>query len=489
MAEIAKFFLLPSGPDATASQIFEPQAVEYVGYSVPPRWLIAGLLAGVAGAIMAAGAWLLHRGWLAHLGWIGPGLALGVAAVLLIIGRLNRHTIPPTAATVEFTEAVPGTDDIRTRGTVALYNPESAPSPIGTTRGGRLMPDLAGLEGSAKRLVWSDFDSWSWEHVTLAGQRLAPFTQSATLPERIEARGAFGPEGLSGHFAIPGTTAPDDALIATPYGRMGVDLKADGTFRAPAGNEFGPDQFLAAGLLSDEQDRRRRTYAMLIPQTFAGEDSPTDPLLFVWTDRSQAGFEFGAGRRAAGAAVVAIPLSFERPPGGTAVRIPPPFLPFRSVDLPDGTPSSPLWNHHRRQWIERSQPATAWLRFQMPKELLPVALDRLRLVLQVTGPVGRLEVSALRRTRGDEAPAGTGGGPREVVSLYVWNDPVGTSRPIEITDRELLQLDREGGLLLGIAGGDPDRPELTGTQEAGSTRVSFWKIERLSLELSGTVSP
>jgi hypothetical protein len=488
MAELAKFFLLPSGPPSTPLPIFESQAVEYIGYSIPPRWLISGLLAGVVGAIAGAGAWLLRRGGLAHLGWFGPGMALAVAAVLLIIGGLNRHAIPPTAALVDFTEAVSGTDDIHTRGAVALYNPESAPSSIATTRGGRLTPDMAGLEGSAKRLVWSDLEAWSWEHVTLAGQRLGTFTQSATLPERIEARGAFGPDGLSGQFSIPGATAPGDALIATPYGRMGVDLQAGGRFRAPAGNEFGPDQYLAAGLLSDEQDRRRRTYARLVPELFGGADLPTDPLLFVWTDRSQAAFEFGEGRGAAGGSLVAIPLSFDRPPVGAEVRVPSPFLPFRSVDQPDGTPSSPIWDHHQRQWLERSHPATAWLRFQLPKELLPVALSRLRAIIQVTGPVGRLEVLAQRRAGAERAAAGPGGGSREAVSLYLWHDPVGTSRPIEITDPELLQLDREGGLLLGIAGGDPDRPELTGTKEVGGTRVSFWKIERLSLELTGIVS-
>ncbi|MGE5193378.1 MAG: hypothetical protein ACM3U2_12865, partial [Deltaproteobacteria bacterium] len=180
MAEIAKAFLvLPAAP-LKISQIFEPQTVEYIGYSIPPRWLIASLLAGVVAAVVVLGLWLLRRGALEYLGWISSGLAVCVAVALLVIGGLNRHTISATAAAVAFTEAIAGTDDVRTRGAVALYNPESAPGTLGATRGGRLSVDMSGLEGTTRRMVWTDLDTFHWEHLALGGgQRVGTFEQSA----------------------------------------------------------------------------------------------------------------------------------------------------------------------------------------------------------------------------------------------------------------------------------------------------------------------
>src|SRR5205823_2062314 len=160
-----------------------------------------------------------------------PGLAVCVTTVLVIIGVLNRHAIPETVATVEFVQAIPGSDDIRTRGAVVIYNPESRAAVIGTTHGGRLVPDMTGLEGTVKRVVWDDLDTWNWENLALgAGERHEPYVQSATLPERIEARGTFGPQGFSGSFSVPEFSAPGDAVVATRLGRMGVNLELDGGF-------------------------------------------------------------------------------------------------------------------------------------------------------------------------------------------------------------------------------------------------------------------
>jgi hypothetical protein len=485
MVEMAKDFLTQPSPPSKISQLLEPQAREYIGYSIPPRWLIMSLLGGLVATVAVLAKWLEHRSALPSLGWLSSGLAICVAAVLLLIGGLNRHSIPMTAATVEFVEAIPGTDDVRTQGAVALYNPEARPEAIRTIRGGRLIPDMAGLEGSTKRMVWSDLDMWNWEHLALGvGERLGKFFQSEALPERFEARATFGPDGLSGRVSIPGMTAPGDALIATRLGRVGVAFQSDGGFRAAAGSVFGEGQYLAAGLLSDEQDRRRRTYSQVLPELFS-EDSSDHPLLFLWAGRRSSGFQFGEGRRLRGASLMAIPLLLDRPPANTQVRIAAPFLPFRNARQPDGSPPTPMWDSRRQEWVERSKPVSAWLRFQLPVELLPVELTRARLVVSVAGPVGRFEVSALRRR--NDRPAGEGRD--EVVSVKTWHAPVGTLSPAEIFDSDLLQLDDDGGLRLGLAAGDPASPEATASQTRDGSKISFWRIEHLSLELVGTISP
>jgi hypothetical protein len=127
--------------------------------------------------------------------------------------------------------------------------------------------------------------------------------------------------------------------------------------------------------------------------------------------------------------------------------------------------------------------ADSWFRFQVPVELLPVELTRARLVIQVVGPMGRLEISGLRRRLDAD------GAPPEVVSLKVWQDPVGTLPVLELTDRELLRTDADGGFVLGLTAGEQRPPPVT-TEPGYEPQLSRgWQIERLSLELSGVVSP
>src|SRR5262249_31536452 len=155
------------------------------------------------------------------------------------------------------------------------------------------------------------------------------------------------------------------------------------------------------------------------------------------------------------------------PRGHAQVRIPAPFLPFRNVPQPDGTPSAGLWDHHRLEWLERSKPTTAWFRFQLPESLLPVELSRARLVITVAGPVRRAAGSARRRPADPGRGGGrTGPGRDEVVTVKNWNAPVGTLPPAEILEPDLLRLDDNGGLMLGLAAGESQQPQPTDT--AGS---------------------
>src|SRR5262249_24055068 len=130
MEEIGREFLTRPQPQPDVCPLLEPHAVDYIGYSIPSRSLLATLLGGFVATVCGLGTWLLRRRAVEHLGWLGPGLAVCVASVLVGIGAQNRHTIPATAATVEFVEALPGTDDVHSRGTVAIFNPESAPGKI-----------------------------------------------------------------------------------------------------------------------------------------------------------------------------------------------------------------------------------------------------------------------------------------------------------------------------------------------------------------------
>ncbi len=470
-----QFFDLRPAPLLTEAML-EPQMREYVGYAIPSRWLIVSLLMGLSGLLAGLGTWLWRISRLELLGVIGPGLAIMVSLVLVQLGRHQRQVVPASVSSVQFVQTLPGTDDVRVHGVVGLFSAEAGTATVSAKRGGWLMPEMTGQQGITRRMVWTDLEEWQWENLPeTAGLRSATFLHSEKTPERIEALATFGLEGVTGRLQTVAGQRPADVILATSAGRLGVELREDGRFLATSQDVFAGDQFLAASLLSDEQNRRRQTLRNLLTDPLR-LDYPAAPQLLFWTDPWDLGFQFGEGRKSFGAALVAVPLKFERPPTGTEMALAAPFLPYRGAIGPDDDVPSGLWDHRHRSWLEKSVPAATWLRFQIPAVLLPVQIKSGRLLVQVTGPVGKLEIAGLRQRK-------------EVVPLKTWIDPVG-SLTLEITDRELLSLSSDGGLMLRVSGGDPDRPELTNGDMQHGDKTNFWQIESLTLDLHAkTIDP
>jgi hypothetical protein len=430
-------------------------ATEYIGYAIPSRGLIGGLLTGFGCLVLAGGSWLWRRQALEHLGWVGPGLGVCTAIALVAVGVRNRYQLEPSVvAAVQVIEALPGADDANVTGGLAFFTRESTDWKIQTHSGGRLTPEMSGLEGTTRRMVWNDLGDWTWEHLQLdTPQRTARYRQSLTPPARFEARGTFASSGVTGRLSGGNPARLSEVVLATRDGRIGVDVRADGTFVAAADRVFSSDQYVEAGFLGDEQDRRRRAYSEVL-RKIIGEDWSGPPLLMGWTDEPRAGFEFDEGRQRLGASLVVVPVTLDRPAAGTDITIPLPLLPFRIVNLPFGdgkTPSSPVWSALRREWQERRELSTFWMKFQIPPALLPVDVVGGRLTVQVTGPVTQMELFGLST---DAAGNPTGTSPP--VSIERWNNPVG-SHAFELADRSLLHLAAGGGLLLGLTAGDPER--------------------------------
>jgi hypothetical protein len=468
MLELAADFYAPRPESLVPQQLFEEQIQEYVGYSIPPRWAIVSLLVGFGLLLAGAGAWLWHAGRLEWLAAVGTVSALGVATVLVFLGRQQRDAVPESVATVQFVRSFPGTDDIRAEGFAGLYATEPGDSAISATQGGLFIPELAGTEGQTRRMIWTDANEWRWENLSKsAGLRRAWMRESRIAPERVAAKGVFGPDGLSGTLTIGDEHVPTDPIVVTRNGRIGVQLGADHSFVVANDDVFADEQFVAADLLSDEQNRRRQILQEILtnPKRL---DYPRTPMMIFWTSPWDLGFQFEEGMREFGSALVTVPLELVRPADGTEVGLSPPFLPFRAVHGPDDIAPSGMYNYRDRIWTKKADPSTSWFRFQIPEVLLPVEFVSGRVALQVSGPIGKVEVAGVR---GDKA-----------VPLQTWVDPVGKIT-FDLTDRELLPISEDGGLLLRVSGGDPDRPELTRPDGDRVGRANYWQIESLKIDL------
>jgi hypothetical protein len=467
----ADFFSEPLPPLLPPAAL-QPIVREYIGYRIPPAGIVIGLLGVFNVVLIGAGLALWRAGRLDRIGYVIPLAALSVALLLVFVGRSYRRGITPTAARLQMVQLMPGTDDQRAWGVAGLASESTLPAEIATTHGGWAELNLPPGATATRRMVWTDHETWRWENLRQpAGLQLATYQTSTTVVPRVAATAKLSAEGLAGTLTLGGQGPAEDCMIVTRDGRISVNLKDDGTFLAPANGVMGHRQFLSAGLLTDEQNRRQRVLAEVLTGPRQA-DFPDRPHLFFWSNSWDAGIDFGSQLRPVASTLVAVPLELARPAAGTEVVIPAPLISFRSVRGPDGTVAGGMYEQRQRQWLERSRPSRVWLEFQVPTVLLPLETTSARVVFEVNGPMKQLEVAALHEG--------------QAIPLAAWRNPVGTLTA-DLTEPQHLALSPKGTLLLRVAAGgeavaDDFDPAIT-----PDGRVSYWRIESLRLELRGRV--
>ncbi len=447
----------------------ESLAREYISYKIPSRTLIAGAMGGFLVMLLMLGSLLWWQQRMEHFGWSGSLLATLAFFVFLGIGQSSRQGIPPTEASFQLAQAISGTDDVRTQGSVAVYRSEPTQIPIQTRHGGVLETDLKGMEGVTLRMITTDLLTFQLEGLPQrSGLQLFSESTSRSNSQRYEARTTLNANGLSGRFSGNSSTGAD-AMLATRFGRIGVEMLADGTWSGGVEDIFAADQYLAASFLGTEQERRRHVLEMLFGKK-NWKNLLQRPQLLVWLKESPPGFSFGDGLTRQGQTLLILPVEITRPPAGTQMQIPAPLISFGTRMPPDGTVPSGCWDDNLGKWQERAGPCTTWLNFQIPPTLLPAKVIKAHLAIKVSGAIDRIEVLSVKNNA--------------VVSLQKIMNPVGIVQ-MEIADASVLDLSEEGELVIGIGVGDPNRAA-TSSDIANSkvgTTSDYWKIESLGLNV------
>ena len=440
-----------------------PHLTEQIGYRIVSRTRVFVILAVFCAGLLVVGLVLarLHR--LEHIGWIGPLSALAATAPLIWFGVRSQQTVPPTAGQVQLVEVADMADRATTTGVVALYRPESTTASLGAREGGVLVPDAAAVQSATRRMVWTDMDQWHWENLRLsAGVQIAQFQRSTTFTEPVEAVGTFTAAGFEGRLT-GSLESPSDAVIAIPgQPRLAAEIE-NGVVKASSENLLAAGHYIAGGLLSDEQRRRQATYRHLLREARNEQDLIARPTLFAWTPPMEMRFELPEDMRQVGAALWAIPLRIKPPDPGTQVVIPSPFVRYRATKGPNGEGVSALYDYRTGEWVISKHDTKTWLRFQVPREMLTVKLERARLTLDITAPSRTLQI------------VGSAGGQNKTV--FTKANPIGQI-PVDITDPSLLEADETGGFHLGVF--------VTGPKSAPrNTQTTSWKINSLQLEVAG----
>lgn len=438
----------PERPAFTENELRD-SVLGQISYSVVGRSTLLGVFGLLFVALAVAAVVLGRKRGLEHLGWLGPALALGAAGVFLGLGQMSRTALPPTVATTQIVEAVPGLDEVQTSGFLALYQPSLSTLPIGAEQGGTFELDLAGLEGRVYRRIQTDLDRWHWENLELpAGVRAGSFRKLLRTAAPVEATVRFGPNGLEGRVASGPFEQLEDALLSTPgHHPLAIDLLPDGSFRAGSDAELHGGQLLVGGLLTDRQRARQSLYKKLLAEP-QPRHVATRSLLLAWAKPVDLHFTLVADARTTGDALLSIPLQFERTPPGTRVTVPAAFVDCRRITS-DG----------RQLAVATESPlaTTMRLRFQLPPSVLPLVVESARLVIELDAP-------------GREVVVGT---VDDAEPLRRLTSPLSTQQ-VEIDPRRL-RPDEQGVMVVTVAIG-----------EAGS-RIA-WRLRSAGLELRGRTS-
>lgn len=438
-------------PDA-----FAPVVSNAIGYSIPSQTTAAALFAGFLLTLLLLGVGLRYTRRPELVGWVGSAVAVLAASTFVWLGSASRHAVAPTVAVGQVVEVTPSGAEAEMSGLLAVYRPESGPVKIGMSQGGLVDLDQVGLEGQTRRFIMTDAQAWHWENLALtAGVRTGRFRAATRFAEPLTARAHFGPSGLVGQVRGPAAREFSDVLLQTPTKQpLAVHLQSDGSFQSGSADQLLPGQFLSGSVLTDQQQQHQDLYRQFLvePGVKALEGRT---MLLAWAAPQDLHFTAGSESRTVGQAMFVLPLEFEASPPGTPVTVPAPLVAYRR--LLNGASVEPT--------LESKFAVDMQLRFQIPKVLLPLQVERARLHARVMAPARPLTLLGQGK-----------GGP---VTLHEVEGLRG-ELDVAITDAQVLHLDPDGGLVLTLRIGDV--PE---AQRRGQGGEEKWSIEGLGLEIGG----
>ena len=469
-----RFFSVPEGGLDPA--VMEAAVTQQIGYSIPSRTFAVGLLAACCACMAIAGVMLSRRNQLEHLAWLIPVIALITTGVFISTGLANSTSVPPTIAAMEIHRVLPGTNELRTEGLAAIYDSQSRQVDW-TTAGRQWAIPAPPSDGEVRRLVWLDDDTVVPDNASTAagsvGTARLSAEQVSASPLGVSAR--FGPSGIEGLFAPRGeaATIPTDAVIVqASMPALPVSATAEGSFTADADSVLAPGEYVAGGLLSDEQARRHGVLQQLLDP----EDSwvfPREPAILSWTEDVLLADSFPADFATIGASLNVTPLTFEPTPPNTRFTVPATFL-KPSIEAGRGGTST-AYSMRSGKWVKGlTRGGETVLRFELPAEVRPCTLDGGTLTLRCNIPSRQLEIWAFVEP--------------EPLQVFARANPNGVLT-IPLTAEHLVQ-DPSGGVRIGITVGDIEQSTAADdSDESANYQDTGWQIDYARLTLTGETFP
>ena len=406
---------------------------EEIGYTIPSRTLVAGVLALHVLIVLGAGAWLARCQRLHHLAFVVPVAGLIVAGSLVGIGNQHTSAVPSTIVTGQIARAIPDSSEVQVNSVAAIYSQQRSRLKIESSPETTTVIRDDDSPGEMRRLLWNDQGDSSWLYVTQPPGVVRHFESDSivVMPQPWSVKGRFSERGFEGQInGLDADRCDDAVIVASAAPALAVNLPQDsqGAFVCGAQDVLWPGQFIGDKLLSDtQQDRQELLRQLHSPEsTLYGRE----PSMLVWTDPIDSGVNFDDHYVRRGSALVSIPIRLQRLASGSKFQVPASFVRLEAE-------VSRVFNSQTGLWLdEMNQPNESRLRCVLPKTLLPCKLERASVAIKIDAPSRTLEIKCVVND--------------EDVTLFRKENPTGLLR-FQIEQPDALQLDDKGGFPLVIS--------------------------------------
>ena len=443
--------------------------VEYpllrIGNPIVPRSWVATALLGFCGLIVIVGACLAavrHQTW---IGWLAPSLAVATSISLLLAASWVRRDIPEAVSRLQLI-------DVRDDGRFALVREQSAvfldrqsPMKLHYQLDGNMHSSNAMTSG-VRRFTVNDFEDWNMSNEAWPLGTWRYQTQFAIPTADLTVLGRLTADGLQLEMPVDLPAPLEDPVLSFVAGDPLLCRASEGKVEVDDRLTAGNGRWIAGSILSDEQQRRTDLYR----QFFQPADDLQRPArrLYGWTPPWQSS-PWNRELQQPGAALVALPLTLQRPEVGQDVFIPHGLIQLQPGLKVDG--ATITFNPQTGAWREDLLAATdVQLDFVLPPEVVPFAAKSLALEIVIRAPERKVTLSAL-------SPSGP-------IELAQFDGP---SLPwsATITDPSVLQLAEDGRLeiLLQVS-----QRQVAAKASNDSSYVT-WQVDHFHASLRGSLLP
>jgi hypothetical protein len=448
-------------------EVMHSLSLSIVGHAVVQRAPVL-LILGVLGGVLVVFGWGFGRKrrleLLAPTAVVASVLATGC---MLMLGAMGRGSTPLTVAGMADGQISADSPRVVFDGVADIYSPSAFEGSIVAPLGGWTKPELSTQRGHLLRMRWAELEPMRWDHVHFPSATLkSTVSGTAMATEVISARGTFDMHGFRGQ--VNGASGQWESVIVGPGGRLAPVFSSKGNFVAGEAQELRPDE-TTRGNINITPEIRHRIEAM--QPWVAAKSHTSDVVMYTWTSALETGV--GVEQDGAGAmksetklmTLLSAPLEIERPVG--RFIIPPAFIKLNSARVAKvgGTAVYDERNYAFMGKIPTG--ATSTIRFAVPREVLPLKVEKYNLRIDMSAPDREVSVFAIRR--GQEGPAAI----RKVKAFSRPAGPISVDIPADAD----LQLDADGTVILGL--------EVSGPADPTNT-TSTWTLNDMLLTVTAS---
>lgn len=439
-----------------------PQVSAQVGYRVPSRAVVGGVLAVFLMGVLVTGLWMLSRG---RMEWTAPlavVMAFVASGVMVTFGWVVLRQTPGVMGSTTRTILEPAADTASLAGMLTAYRRPGSPRTDTLVYHGPPPVPSGKLFTGGARLIKIDRDVWSLENINLAPGEAHTFPVAGAVevtPARVV--GSLTEDAVELRWmGDPGGTL-EDLLFVTGRGRLAVRSMGDGKLRAAFSDVLPAGQFIQSGVLSQQQMEHAAVYAQLLED---GREIER-PMLIGWRDQAPIRVEALDDTEARHADLLMVPVQFDRPEPGQTLRVPSALMSMSSYRNPRLGVSSTAYDAANGVWLPNlSGPQTVMMRYTLPANFRAMQPQRIDVRITLTSPGRPYEVVTVA------------GGKLHVA--YTGSDASGQFE-VQIDDPSMLEITPDGEVLVGVrvmAG--------PATQENRA-----WTLSRLDVDVIGRMLP